>query len=83
MLTGMKKFIEKWQGVITLILFMVSVIGWVVDSQVNKKLMKAQLDANTKQVEKLVESINDQKTLNGRFIMYIELDSKQDGNDSN
>ena len=73
-----KEWIEKWSAIITLVLFLASVVGWIIDSRVNRKVMKIQLESHDADIEWLVKSMRDQKEFNGGVIMYIKLDSNID-----
>lgn len=74
----MKRWFEKWQSIITLILFLATAIGWFVDSRVNRKVLKIQLEDVSKDVEFAIEALRKQENINGKVIMYIQLDSNID-----
>jgi len=79
-----ESLVSKFKDWITIILFLVTVLGWITTYTSNKASNKAALDNNTKAVEKLnvqMEKMNEyiktQSELNGKFIQYMEMDSKK------
>ena len=71
--------IESVNGVVYLILFIISIGGWIVSGAVNRANIKNSLDENTKVLQELktdIDKINDfnlrQAELNGKFIEYMK-----------
>lgn len=70
----MKKWVDKYQSVISLILFAAAVIGWIVDSQVNQKVTEIKVEANSENIEWIVQTMLEDKELKGKIIMYIQME---------
>lgn len=70
------KWLEKYQSVISTILFFAAVAGWIVDSIVSRKVMKIKVESNSENIEWIVQSMMEDKEFKGKVIMYIEMDSK-------
>ena len=74
------KWLEKYQSIISTILFLAAVTGWIVDSIVSRKVMKIQVSSNSENIEWIVQSMLEDKEFKGKVIMYIEMDSKDEEN---
>ena len=72
------KWLQKYQSTISTVLFLAAATGWIIDSMVNKKVMKIQLETNSENIEWIVQSMMEDKEFKGKVIMYIEMDSKKD-----
>ena len=67
------EFIRKNQAIIAIVLFIATLIGWIVDSQVKKRVMQATIENHTEQIKELIQSDKNQIGLNSSFITYMKL----------
>lgn len=77
------KWLEKYQSIISTVLFLAAVTGWLVDSMVTKRVMKAQVEENAENIEWIVQALLEDKEFKGKIIMYMEMDAKNHSNEEN
>lgn len=77
-----KKHITIIRDVVFVLLFLVTVVGWIRSEAVNKtkltiqvEIVTKKIDENTKQLEKINDILTEQQVLNGKIIQYMEMDS--------
>ena len=75
-----KKNMSIVKDVVFIILFLATTTGWVISSTTNKSDLKNEVKALTeqvkgtnKQLEKINETLMEQSELNGKVLMFIDL----------
>ena len=79
-----KKYMPSIKDWVFIISTLIAVVGWIRSETVKatenrikiENLTKA-VDNNTKQLEEINKIMSDQKELNGKIIMYMQLDNHQ------
>ena len=73
-----KKYMTIIRDVVFIIMFLVSVIGWIRAETRSKTKLEDKVESltkavenNTKQLEKIDNIISEQNTLNGKIIQYM------------
>lgn len=73
----MKGYISKAKDIIYILSFIGALVGWYVSSSSQKAVLEKIVKDNTTQLIEVQKQLKLQYEINGRILMYIELDSNE------